>query len=281
MSNDMMGFGSQKEWHRFNENFPKFVKKYPAIEVLRAKVFERQGIGNKVDRVIFGLGRVCYEDFQQALILCGNGFGIGALQLVRGMYEREVTAVYLMSHPDEVDNFLDYHFVQLRKGMVHLRQVYKGDDLTRIIPKARQEEVERDFEGVKARFTETICGTCHKTKVMGSWTKHNMPLLAAKAGHNLGEQYFYDYFRPTMFAHSTVSSLIARLRQDEGGGFVFDNEGQRRHTKEALVYIHFLVIHVLGMQNEHFKFGLDDEIHALLDDYEECWKDFKMPIESD
>ena len=83
----MMGFGSQEEWERFNRNFPIFVKKYNAIEVLRDKTFQRTDIGDRLHRVIFGLGRVCAEDFQQALILCGNGFGIGALQMVRGMYE--------------------------------------------------------------------------------------------------------------------------------------------------------------------------------------------------
>src|SRR5688572_23296576 len=101
MSNEeMMGFGSEEEWIRFNQNFPLFVEKYQALEGLRNKIFQRDGEGDKIDRVVFALGRVCSEDFQQALLLCGNGFGIGALQMIRGMYEREVTAVYLAKNPE-------------------------------------------------------------------------------------------------------------------------------------------------------------------------------------
>ena len=72
---EMMGFGSQEEWERFNIRFRKFVEKYEALEAVRDMVFQRSGVGDQLQRIIFGLGRVCSEDFQQALILCGNGFG--------------------------------------------------------------------------------------------------------------------------------------------------------------------------------------------------------------
>jgi hypothetical protein len=62
-----MGFGNQDEWVRFNRDFPVFVESYEALETLRDKIFTRGGVGNQADRVIFGLGRICFEDFQQAI----------------------------------------------------------------------------------------------------------------------------------------------------------------------------------------------------------------------
>src|SRR5947209_8248970 len=106
-----MGFGNPGEWERFNAEYLEFVARYEALLETRDKVFVRSAVGEKVDRIVFGLGRVCSEDFQQAIILCGSGFGIGALQLLRGMYERAVTAAYLSKHPEGVDDFLDYHYV--------------------------------------------------------------------------------------------------------------------------------------------------------------------------
>jgi hypothetical protein len=123
---EIMGFGSEEEWKRFNKQFPVFVEKYPAIEAVRDKVFHRKSEGTLFDVAMFAFGRVCSEDFQQAFILCGNGFGIGALQLVRGMYERHVTAAYLLKHPDQLDRFLEYDKVQRGKGLIHFSFVYEA-----------------------------------------------------------------------------------------------------------------------------------------------------------
>src|ERR1700674_3484230 len=178
---EFMGFGNQEEWKRFSQMFPVFVDSYDALEALRDKIFTRTGIGDKTDRLIFGLGRICSEDFQQVVTLCGNGFGIGGLQMLRGMYERQVTASYLSKHPEGTDAFLDYYFVQRRKAMNHVREVYRGDadGLERIISKEMQEQIEREYQDVKDEFTETICDTCGKTRIMMSWSKHHTGVLAS------------------------------------------------------------------------------------------------------
>lgn len=276
---DMMGFGSQEEWERFNVNFPKFVEKYAALEKLRDRIFQRGGVGAKLGRLIFGLGRVCSEDFQQALILCGNGFGIGALQIVRGMYERLVTAAYLIKHPERVDDFIDHYHVQQRKGLNILREIYNGDDLAKFIPPDRQEEIQRDYEAVtrEGRFSEPVCKHTDKRKPLPSWINIAMPGLALKAERGLWQMYYNYYSRPTMMSHSTVASVIARLREDENGNPIFDNEGQRRVVKEALVAAHHLLLLVLDLQNDHFKLGLDDELKQLSTDYRDCW----LPNEPD
>lgn len=274
MNKEIMGFGSEQEWISFNQNFPKFVETYPALEALRDKTFQRSGIGDKLSRTIFGLGRVCSEDFQQSLLLCGNGFGIGAMQMVRGMYERQVTASYLSSHPEEVDSFLNYHFVQRRKAKNHLKEAYRGDaaGLERIIPKELQEEIELEFENVKEQFTETICEPCEKTRIMLSWSKHHTGVLASKGKQDLHQLYYYQYFRPTMYSHSTVSSLLARMVLNVEGHISFEAEGQRRHVEEALIGAHNLLLNVFDLQNKHFELGLQADIDQCFEDYKACWK---------
>ncbi|MDX6445397.1 MAG: hypothetical protein QOH71_2471 [Blastocatellia bacterium] len=276
---EMMGFGSQEEWERFNIRFPKFVEKYAALEAVRDMVFQRSGVGDKLQRIIFGLGRVCSEDFQQALILCGNGFGIGALQIIRGLYERQTTAAYLIRHPEDLDDFLDYHFVQMRRGMNHAKKMYTGDEFTKLVPKERQEEIEQDYQNVIRRFTEKVCEKCNTTKPMASWSKYSTPELAKRAERGLAELYYVHYFQPTMFSHSSVYSILARLREDEKGEPIFDNEGQRRHIPDALVAAHLLLIHVLDMHNDYFKLGLENDIRRIYEDYKECWLGYEPPNE--
>ena len=49
------------------------------------KVFLRTVKSDKPsDRVGFFLGRICVEDFNEILLLAGNGSGIGALKVLRG-----------------------------------------------------------------------------------------------------------------------------------------------------------------------------------------------------
>src|SRR5258705_9705152 len=113
-----MTIGNLREQERFREKYPLLLKYHDALEATADKFFERDIKGaSKVDRIIFGLGISCAEDYQQAFILCANGFGIGALQIVRGMYERQVTAAYLSKYPEEVKDFIDFHYVHRRKGM--------------------------------------------------------------------------------------------------------------------------------------------------------------------
>ena len=271
-----MTFGVQKENERFKKAFPVFLKYHDVLEATADKFFEREIKGaSKADRVIFGLGIICAEDFQQAFILCSNGFGIGGLQIVRGMYERLVTAAYLSKFPDEVEDFIDYHYVHRRKGLTHLKNMFGSDGLARIIPVEQQAEIEASFQAVKEKFTETLCKTCNKTRTMFSWSKHHIGVLAEKGEHGLAANYYTNYYRPTLMSHSTVSSLVSRLVEDDDGTLAFAVDGQRDAVTEALVAAHTLLISVFALQDKHFKLGLDDEIHQRFKEYEECWNHLK------
>jgi hypothetical protein len=267
-----MGFGNPTEWAQFNAEFPEFAARYEALQQTIEKVFVRSGSGNKVDHVVFALGRVCFEDFQQALILCGNGFGIGALQLLRGMYEREVTAAYLSKNPEDTEDFLDYNFVHMRKAVNHLRDALGSlYELHKLVPPEKVSEIERDYSQVRNRFMETLCNKCHSKRPMFSWTKHHTGILAQRGSEGLKQMYFYWYYRPTLLSHSTTAALTARMKMTEEGGIFFDGEAQQNYVKEALVGIHHLMLYVLDTQNEHFRLGLDDEIQALAEDFNACW----------
>jgi len=268
-----MPFGIAKEQERFKSQYPTFLKHHDALEATTDKFFAREiKSASKVDRVIFGLGLICGEDFQQAFVLCGNGFGIGALQIVRGMYERQVTAAYLANHPDEIQDFLDYHHVHRRKALTHLREIYESGTLEKIVDSQEQASIETRFQSVKAKFTETICVRCQKTRTMLSWSKHHTGVLAKKGNQMLARGYYAYYYRPTLLSHSTLTSLTSRLFKEEDGSFAFDVDGQRSHITEALINAHGLLLSVLELQNKHFKLGLDEELRERFREFKETWK---------
>src|SRR5215469_9081241 len=105
-------FGYQEEWSEFAARHPEFLKRFPNLEKALHTAFDRTWHSTEtLDRTIYFLGRLVTEEFMEILLLCANGYGIGAQKLVRGMYERAVTSRYLCQHPEEVDNYLAFHKV--------------------------------------------------------------------------------------------------------------------------------------------------------------------------
>jgi Family of unknown function (DUF5677) len=267
-----MSIGNLKEQQRLRDKYPTLLKYYSVLEQTLDKCFERDlGPASKIDRVVFGLGIICAEDFQQAFVLCANGFGIGALQIVRGMYERQVTAAYLAKFPDEVDKFLAYHHVHRHKDLIHLKEMYGQERVNEMVPPARQAEIQGSYESVRDDFMTTKCEVCKTKRPMLSWTKYDTGILAKKGDQDLAASYYVNYYRPTLLSHSTVTSLMARLIDEGRGNLAFDVEGQRKHVTEALLCAHTLVINVVDLQNKHFKLGMNDEVEARFTEYIECW----------
>ncbi len=270
-----LGFGNYHAWQWFNEQFPCFVEKHAALEVLRDKIF----VGkfqptHHADYIIFGLGRVCVEDFEQILNLCGNGFGIGAMQIVRGMYERQVTAAFISKYPDEVDRFTAYDAVHMNKTVNQLKEVYAADPeiLNRIVSEEERAKIAENYNAIKDNFMRVKCEECETTEPMFSWHKYDIPTMALK-GHQpaLKDLMYYQYFRPLLFAHSTFKSVEARVVFKDDASFSFESDGQRNYIKEALVYGHHLLLHVFDLQNKHFKLRLDRDLETCESDYLECW----------
>ena len=49
---------------------------------------------------IFGLAHQAADDFYDVVLLGTHGYGIGAQKLLRPLYERVVSALYLIEHPE-------------------------------------------------------------------------------------------------------------------------------------------------------------------------------------
>ncbi len=270
-----MEFGNYDNWQWFNEQFPCFVKIHPALQALRDRLFVGKfEARHHADYIIFGLGRVCVEDFEQIVNLCGNGFGIGAMQMLRSMYERQVTAAFISKYPDEVDAFTGYDAIHTRKLVEQFKEVYKNEPaiLSSIVSEEEQAKIEEQYEAVKGRFMKTKCKKCKTQELMFSWHKLDAGAMAGK-GHQpaLKDLYPYSYFLPLLMAHSTFKSVEARVVFKEDGSFSFESDGQRKAIKKGLVFGHHLLLHVFDLQNKHFNLGIDNDLEKCERDYLECW----------
>jgi hypothetical protein len=82
------------------------------------------------------------------LLLAGNGHGVGALKVVRGLYERAVAITYLSNNPEKAFDFLDFAHVEKFKAITAYTEAYPNEKTAqKILADARV-----IWESVKSRF---------------------------------------------------------------------------------------------------------------------------------
>jgi hypothetical protein len=222
----------------------------PAVVVFEDKVM--------ADRVVFGLGRVIVDDFGEILTLAGNGRGVGAYKILRGMYESVVTAAYIAKNPSEARPFAEDDAI--KKWKLWERMVEFSPKTKNSLPAEEIAELEAAYKRAKA----------NRPKGQNEWTSVNLPDRAKMVGKNLYGFYSACYLEPIFHAHATASGLGLRFRRTEEG-FKSYKEITEKEAQKALQLAHVLLLNFLDLHNDYFKLGLDDEIQPRLQAYLTIW----------
>ncbi len=259
--------GNPDEWRAFPERLAAFVEALPRLRRLSERVFIRQfQVENPAQYVVFVLGRLAVEDFLEILLLSGNGYGVAGLKLLRGMFERLVTARYLTLHPDQAEEFLGYHYVHQRRLINHARTA--DIDLRGKLTDQQVAGIEANYQRVREKYTEVVCANCGSTRDQFSWTKRDLRTMAEEVG--LGRMYVSGYFWPTLQYHTTVSAMELRLTETERG-ISFKEGPQRQEADYAVMEAHLSLALMIETHNTFFQLGLDREIEQMRADIERCW----------
>lgn len=233
-------------------------------------IFGRTLESDKVDEVIiFYSGIRCAEDFIAITLLAAHGFGLDAIALVRGMFERAVTAAYLHLHPDEAQAFADFDIVQRHRAAQAISETLGVDAEN----EAGFAELRKDYQEVKKRFEVTDCSDCGTKRVGPSWSKLDFVSMA-KGLPQFRELVVEGYYIPLSQAHSTLKSVTALLDFSNG-----EPEFRKEHRVEAdraFQIAHRILIRVMQTQAEHFPTSaIREAVERSVVDYHEIWPDEK------
>ena len=210
------------------------------------------------DRIVFGLGRVIVDDFGEILTLSGNGRGVGANKILRSMYESVVTAAYIAKNPSEARPFAEDDAI--KKWKLWVRMVEFSPETKDSLPPEKITELEANYQRAKA----------NRPKGQKEWTRVNLSDRAKLVDKNLYGFYSPCYLEPTFHAHATASGLGLRFRRTDEGVNSY-KETTEKEARKALQLAHALVLNFLGLHNDYFKLGLDDEIHPRLQAFLKIW----------
>ena len=268
----MVSFGFKEEQRKFESRNPEFIHRFHNFVELVPLAFPDLYLAEPADRTIYMLARTCAEDLQEILLLCGNGYGIGAEKLLRGMYERAVTVVYLHEHPEEAQNFLDYHKVADHKMLVAVENSMGTD----VFSAKQKDKIEREFQEVRERFLVTDCGTCDTRRLNHTWSKLDFVGMARTTGE-LWKLIVPAYYFGIREGHSTMGSIFSRLDATaaiDGQGLIFGGESQPDRADRALFAALHIFLIVLGVQRDRFSL---DAMNKLLD---QCAEDLLEILKS-
>jgi hypothetical protein len=261
-------FGFREEWEHFSRDNPEFLKRFQNLVKTSEFAFEGQvALPRTVDSAVLVLGRLCLEDFFEILLLCGNGYGFGGQKLVRGLYEKAVTARYLHMNPDLVYDFLDYFWISQYKLSEAIKHTFGPNS----IPPDQLRETETKYQSMKGRFQIAKCEECETTRTNHTWSKLDFVSMARACGP-LGQLIVPAYYLPMQEAHTTVRSLLNRLQAKSESSLEFNPGPQREIARDALMSAHNIMLNVLDLQKEHFdKSELEEPLQICLKDFVDVW----------
>jgi hypothetical protein len=253
-----IGIGDGPAQQRFIQTHVGFVLDHPAIHELLKKVSLRTlvvppqdevdrfrqlpendpafiAFEDKVmaDRVVFGLGRIIADDFGEVLALSGNGYGIGAYKILRGMYERLVTAAYIAKNPAEARFFIEDDAI--KKWKLWQQAIEVMPDLKDSVPKEKTDALEAEYKRVKAKRAESIYKTCGQPKSQEAWTRVDLASMAKQIDINLSALYGACYLTPTFHSHATGFGLGARFRRNEDGATSYQEISEKEARRAILL----------------------------------------------
>lgn len=229
------------------------------------------------DLACFILARTAVDDYSEILTLASNGFGVGALKLLRGMYERVVTSAYVSLYPEVSRALVDDAWIQYWK--IWKRAVGLNPNLANAIAQNDIDNLKTKADEARVRYRESFCKECNQLIQMSAWTKVDLNTMAQKVDSRLTELglphsslsglYLMCYLEPTVTEHATGASINDKFALVDGlWTYKMDTSKERRH---GVVFGHLLLLLMLQRQDQHFGYGLEEVLRPRFEAYEAVW----------
>jgi hypothetical protein len=183
---------------------------------------------------IFYLSSASYNEYEEVMILAMTGYGSGATKLLRALYERVVTTMYLMKNPNKVQQFKDY-------TLVHWSKLLKEADANGVTDELSPE--------LREQYTDK-CKKCEEPRLQGAWTKKPIHTQAGEVDKHIRKLGFHAYLMPTLFLHTTDWGMNQQT--------AFYGDGKRMLAHPRLEWHHAFRAIVIGTDLiSHFALGFD------------------------
>jgi Family of unknown function (DUF5677) len=215
-------------------------------------------------KVILNLVMLVGVNLMEVVTLVGNGFGQGAMKIVRGLIENSINAEYLRRNPDRCKDYLDWHWVEQHKLLNWAKQY--NTPLFAAIPDEAKKLIEDSYEKIRPRFEYTTRD--NKQRLRDTWCELN---LAERAGQT-GFEETYRLVMPyaNQILHGSVGGLGKHfnLKEDEHRISIPPSD---TWAGEALIAGHESALKALETLCKAFEVESDPRLQTLIVDFHFVW----------
>lgn len=257
------GAVSRVELDEFDRRHPRF---RAALQRLQGQLEEafvrvqapRPDKPEQLQSVIFWLGHQAAADFFDILLLAVHGYGFGAVKMLRPLFERVVTVLYLIKNPAEVDAFNKY--ADIDAWHLFNWALVSSIDPATFMTADEVAEARAAYERVKGDFTPR-----KKHRERGTWSGKDLAARADDVG--LKQLYGPAALWPTLHIHTTRVGFEACLSRS-AAGLTFTHGPKREQADYAIAYAHGLMVLLLRECNSFFGWNLD--LTQIIEDVASC-----------
>jgi hypothetical protein len=139
------------------------------------------------------------------LTLVLNGYGHDAMKLARSLFEIEINILRLKAHPEEIEDFMGYHFIRQKQ----LYDMFSDDQKERV-PQERFDRMMSDYNSVLGLFTRGR----DKTRPRNEWCSESLYKRAKEAGPQYFDLYRMFYGQASSMHHLDFAGIAAHSDAD-------------------------------------------------------------------
>lgn len=258
MPDEIVSFGFEDFWPQASKEYADV---FHTIARLLAVVNEALDAAEKkprelLDISVIALVRMTGFAMNDVMLLCGNGSGIGAMKIVRGMFETSTLAEYLRQNPNEVADYVDFGAVLAWRRLHTL----KGEKRNSMTPE-QVKQLEDEYDSVKARFTTN-------GKVRYNWTTKKLWKMAQELGRS--ESYDLVYGLACSLHHANFEGLMG-YHEMKDGKLEMTGPPSFAWTGAALVAAHENLWRALKTFNDGCKLGFDAQVESTSAEFNKLW----------
>jgi hypothetical protein len=239
-----------------HDELPDFFRSVSPLTAVINK-FRNAPVNGKVARVIHSMAALVSNSFGALVVLGLNGYGHDAMRITRSMFETMVNAKYIKLHPEEVEDYLDFHLVRKMETYEYFKKYAPGELAD--IPEEKVRGLMVEFEAIKGRFMNKN-GQLRKT-----WCRTGFRTCAEAVG--LAEYYPTFYAEASDFEHGNIQAVIGQTEES----LVIAAAPSLGSMNKALEIGHLSVIGILGVLNDVATLGFDEDMKTAMLNFQRAW----------
>jgi preprotein translocase subunit SecB len=251
------GFPQQRE--KFGATYLRLLQSMASLKVAWDYILKEANPRTRAAKIMYGLGRIPLEDeFQAIILLCANGYSNTARVTLRALFEKVVTLLYLKKHPNEMDAFIDYSWVDRQKQSNRIAPVL-GKNPGRRSAKI-QHEIAAGYGKVRQKYAN------------GRWTKKDLLGMAKDVGIDMA---FVElaYYGGIEEAHPKEIAILKRMEFHGDGSLWWKDElPDIDDARVTLMLAHYFVLKAHDALCDYFKIEVPEKVMSqCVTDYFESW----------